>query len=65
MADSAEEFTKKELQDKPFSREGVQIGEWVLLDYVNVVVHIFLADKRKFYDIESLWGDAKFMKVEE
>lgn len=64
LAESAEEFAKKELQDKPISREGVQLGEWVLVDYVNVVVHVFLGEKRKFYDIEGLWGDAEFLKVE-
>lgn len=64
LADSAEEFARLELQDKPISREGLQLGEWVLLDYSNVVVHIFLDEKRKFYDIEGLWGDAEFVKEE-
>lgn len=63
LADSVEEFARKELRDKPISREGLQLGEWVLIDYVNIVVHIFLEEKRRFYDIEGLWGDADFVKL--
>ncbi|MEM0995806.1 MAG: ribosome silencing factor [Bacteroidota bacterium] len=64
LAESVEEVVRKDLQDKPISREGTQKGEWVLLDYVDVVVHIFLSDKRRFYDIEGLWGDAEFEEIE-
>ena len=59
LADSAEKYIRENLDDRPFSREGMQRGEWVLLDYVNVVVHVFQNDKRHFYDIESLWADAE------
>lgn len=43
---------------KPFHREGYQQGNWVLLDYIDVVVHIFVESTRQFYALERLWGDA-------
>lgn len=43
---------------KPWHREGVQGGKWILLDYVDVVVHIFQKSVREFYALEKLWGDA-------
>ena len=49
----------KELKEKPWHTEGERTGEWVLLDYVNVVVHVFQKPIREHYDIEGLWGDAK------
>ena len=51
--------TRKELSEKPWHTEGKTNSEWVLLDYVNVVAHIFYKDARYFYDIEDLWADAK------
>jgi ribosome-associated protein len=65
LAESVEDTVRKELKDKPISREGTQLGEWVLLDYVDVVVHVFLEEKRRFYDIEGLWGDAEFEEIGE
>ncbi len=53
----------KELKDKPWHVEGQGNAEWVLMDYINVVVHIFQKQTREFYDIESLWGDAKITKL--
>ena len=46
------------------SAEGYNEGQWVLLDYNDVVVHIFYHESRSFYDIEGLWGDAKSVKIE-
>ncbi|MDF1543980.1 MAG: ribosome silencing factor [bacterium] len=43
---------------KPYHREGASDGKWVLLDYIDVVVHIFLEPIRQFYALEKLWGDA-------
>jgi ribosome-associated protein len=51
--------TRKELQEKPWHQEGKTSAEWILLDYVSVVAHIFYKDARSFYDIEELWADAK------
>ncbi|OSY87923.1 ribosome-associated protein IOJAP [Tenacibaculum holothuriorum] len=53
----------KELKDKPWHVEGTGNAEWVLMDYVNVVVHIFQKQVREYYDIESLWGDAKITQI--
>jgi ribosome-associated protein len=43
---------------KPYHREGMNEGNWVLLDYIDVVIHIFLEPTRRFYGLEKLWGDA-------
>lgn len=51
--------TRKELQERPWHQEGKENSEWILLDYVNVVAHIFYKDSRHFYDLEDLWADAK------
>jgi len=47
---------------KPFGSEGIEKGRWVLLDYVDVVIHIFQDDLRKYYDMEGMWLDAKRLK---
>jgi len=54
----------KELKDKPWHIEGEDNAEWILMDYVNVVVHVFQKHIREYYDIESLWGDAKTTIIE-
>jgi len=53
----------KATKDKPWHVEGEGIAEWILLDYVNIVVHIFQKHIREYYDIESLWGDAKITTI--
>ena len=53
----------KELKEKPFQTEGNENAEWVLIDYINVVVHVFQKQIREYYSIEELWGDAKTTKV--
>jgi ribosome-associated protein len=60
---SVQKVVSKELKDKPWHVEGQSNAEWVLVDYVNVVVHIFQKHTRDFYDIESLWGDAKITQI--
>ncbi|HVN71574.1 MAG TPA: ribosome silencing factor [Desulfomonilia bacterium] len=44
---------------KPFGKEGLEQGRWVLLDYVDVVIHIFQDDLRRYYDMEGMWFEAK------
>ena len=53
----------KELKEKPFHTEGNDNAEWVLIDYVNIVVHVFQKQIREYYNIEGLWGDAKTTKI--
>jgi len=64
LANSVEEEIFKATQQDPWRKEGLEYNEWILLDYVDVVVHIFRTDKREFYGVEDLWGDAeiKFYK---
>ncbi len=59
IANSIEDEIYKALQQEPWRKEGLEYGEWILLDYVNVVIHIFRTDKREFYGVEELWGDAE------
>lgn len=59
IADSVEEEIRKATGEKPLHREGAEQAEWILLDYINVVIHIFQEEKRAFYGIEELWGDAE------
>lgn len=52
------------IQIKPFHKEGYENSEWILIDYFDVVVHIFIDDRRKFYKLEDLWADGRFKKYE-
>lgn len=61
---SVRKVVSKALKDKPWHVEGLENSEWVLMDYVDVVVHIFQKQIREYYDIESLWGDAKITSIE-
>ena len=58
IVNSIQKTVSKAIHDKPWHVEGSDNAEWVLLDYVNVVVHVFQKHTREFYDIEALWGDA-------
>jgi ribosome-associated protein len=58
IADSIENQLAETLALKPSHVEGFRRGEWVLMDYVDFVVHVFLKEKRNFYRLERLWGDA-------
>lgn len=59
IASSIQKIVSKELHDKPWHVEGQENAEWILMDYVNIVVHVFQKEVREFYRIENLWGDAK------
>lgn len=58
LADSVEKEVSKSLSTDPWKKEGYEHGEWILLDYIDVIVHIFKTEKRQYYGIEDLWGDA-------
>lgn len=58
IADSVEDEVRKAHNEKPWHVEGASRGEWILMDYVNVVVHVFIPRAREFYQLEELWADA-------
>ena len=58
ISNSITRFVRKTMKEKPWNIEGKTNSDWILLDYVNVVGHVFYKDKRSFYDIEELWSDA-------
>lgn len=57
IVNSVQKTVSKALKEKPLHTEGLEVAEWVLLDYVNVVVHVFQKKTREYYNIEELWGD--------
>ena len=59
IANSIEKTARKNSKEKPWHKEGSTNSEWILLDYVNIVVHIFYRETREFYNIEGLWADAE------
>jgi ribosome-associated protein len=59
IADSVEDEIYKSTEASPWRKEGLENAEWIILDYFDVVVHIFKTEKRDFYGIEDLWGDAQ------
>lgn len=63
IAGSIQKIVSKELHDKPWHVEGEVNAEWILMDYINVVVHVFQKSIREFYNLESLWGDAKITNI--
>ncbi|MCA6077973.1 ribosome silencing factor [Fulvivirga sedimenti] len=65
IAESVDNEVSKQLAQNPWHREGTQNKEWVLLDYVDVVAHIFKPDKRKFFGLENMWGDATIHQIED
>ena len=58
IADSIEEEVKENCTETPYKHEGRQAQQWILIDYVNVVVHVMLPEPRIFYQLEELWSDA-------
>lgn len=64
IVNSVQKKVSKELKDNPWHVEGVDNAEWVLIDYINIAVHVFQKHIREYYDIEGLWGDAKTTVIE-
>jgi len=64
IADSIEDEVSKSTSQNPWKREGKENREWIIIDYVDVVAHVFSNEKRSFYGLEDLWGDAKVSKIE-
>ena len=63
IINSIQKIVSKGIQEKPYQIEGVENAEWILMDYINVVVHVFQKKTREYYDIENLWGDAKITMI--
>jgi ribosome-associated protein len=65
IADFLQEEVKKECSELPYKQEGYQALQWVLVDYVNVVVHVFQKETRKFYRLEEMWHDGVMLEHED
>jgi len=63
ISTSVERHTRKAISEKPWRIEGKNQSEWILMDYVSVVAHVFYKDTRSFYDLEDLWADANRVDV--
>ena len=63
ITDSIAETTRIEQQEKPVRVMGLELAQWVAMDYTDVMVHIFVPDMRNYYNIESLWQDAKQTEI--
>lgn len=64
IADNVEKMVKENLGHKVWKKEGNDNKEWILLDFANVVVHIFITEQREFYKLEKLWADAETIKID-
>ena len=62
IADNIEKEVKDACDENPYKHEGKQAEQWILIDYVNIVIHIMLPEPRKFYQLEELWSDAPSME---
>jgi ribosome-associated protein len=58
IADSVEHEVSEKCLEKPYKHEGRQALQWILIDYINIVVHVMLPEPRKFYQLEEMWSDA-------
>ena len=65
VTDSIGETVRKDAGQKPIAVDGLRQSMWVAMDYVDVIVHIFLPDMRDFYDLEHLWADAQLTEIED
>ncbi|MDI9356377.1 MAG: ribosome silencing factor [Chitinophagaceae bacterium] len=63
ISSAIDDFVYQYIQKHPYSKEGTQTKEWVLIDYLDVIVHIFKKERRVFYALETLWGDAKIESI--
>ena len=65
IADYVEEQVQEHTGEQPFKHEGFTAQQWILVDYVNVVVHVFQPETRQFYSLEDMWSDAERMEHNE
>ena len=65
LAGAIQKSVSKSIKEKPWHIEGEQVAQWILIDYIDVIVHIFQKSTREHYDLEGLWGDAKITSISE
>ena len=63
VAESVEHVVKTDTKESPIRVQGQQLAEWVGIDYGDIIVHIFIPEKRNYYNIENLWSDAKITTI--
>jgi len=64
ISSSIRERVRDDLGQKPFAEDGYPTSQWIVLDYGEVICHVFLGEKREFYDLENLWSDAKRVNLD-
>ncbi|MFN1835839.1 ribosome silencing factor [Balneola sp. MJW-20] len=65
LADAVEDDLREKMGERAWKKEGFNTRSWIILDYVNVVIHVMSKEKREYYSIERMWNDAKITKVED
>ena len=63
IADNIKKYVSKDIKEKPWNSEGYSSSEWILLDYADIVVHVFQKQTRDLYNLEELWGDANIKEL--
>lgn len=63
IADSVREYVEKNAKQRPFNYDGYQNAQWVIIDYGNIFVHVFVPDFRERYNLEQLWADARINNI--
>ena len=63
VAESVEHVVKTDTEESPIRVQGQQLAEWIGIDYGDIIVHIFIPEKRNYYNIENLWSDAKITTI--
>lgn len=63
IADNIRESVKKKLDLKPYNIDGYKNSQWIIIDYGNLMVHVFLPEFREFYNLEDLWNDSQITEI--
>ncbi|MCI5560084.1 MAG: ribosome silencing factor [Phocaeicola sp.] len=63
ITDSIKDYVRIETGEKPIGTDGTQNAQWIVMDYGDIMVHIFLPETREFYNLETLWADAKLTEI--
>jgi ribosome-associated protein len=63
LAQWVEKTLEEQLNEKVWKKQGFENAQWILLDYIDVVVHVFLKESRDFYNLEGLWADGKVKRI--